>query len=140
MLEVLHPPGELLEGTASDIDNNGVVLRLTMGWVSFLFTGDIGEEAERYLLHNSGEELDSVVLKVAHHGSDSSSSEQFLTAVSPEVAVISVGKDNPFGLPDEEVVARLKNKVGADNLYLTEDRGSISFTTDGSKLWVSTER
>jgi competence protein ComEC len=138
-IEVLHPPEELLEGTDSDTNNNSVVLRLEWNEVSFLLTGDIEEEAEREILHQ-GYKLNSTVLKVGHHGSSTSTSEQFLSAVDPEIAVISVGENNPFGHPSDEVVNRLKEKLGKDNVYLTSEHGTITFTTDGEKLWVKTER
>jgi competence protein ComEC len=59
---------------------------------------------------------------------------------NPQVAVISVGKDNPFGHPSGEVLARLSEKVGSENIYRTDDHGTIEFTTDGERLWVKTER
>jgi competence protein ComEC len=138
-IEVLHPPEELLEGTDSDTNNNSVVLRLTWNEVSFLLTGDIGEEAEREILHQ-GYKLNGTVLKVGHHGSSTSTSEQFLSAVDPEIAVISVGEYNPFGHPSPEVKDRLEERLGKDNVYLTSEHGTITFTTDGEKLWVKTER
>ena len=138
-LELLHPPAEFLEGTESDADNNGVITRLEMGEVSFLLTADHFEDAERYLL-DQGMELESTVLKVGHHGSSTSTYPEFLAAVSPEVAVISVGADNPYGHPSEEVVMRLSERLEEDSVYLTSEQGTITFTTDGKRLWVETER
>ncbi|MBE0415150.1 MAG: DNA internalization-related competence protein ComEC/Rec2 [Dehalococcoidia bacterium] len=138
-LEVLHPPVEFLEGTESDIDNNGVVLRLKMGEVSFLLTADLYAEGELYLL-DQGARLRSTVLKVGHHGSSTSTCPEFLAAVNPQVAVISVGADNPFGHPSDEVMARLAERLGEDRIYLTSERGTITFTTDGERLWVETEK
>ncbi len=138
-LEVLNPPVEFLEGTESDIDNNGVITRLKMGEVSFLLTADHFEDAERYLT-DRGMELRSTVLKVGHHGSSTSTCPEFLAAVNPEVAVISVGADNPFGHPSEEVMARLTERLGEGRVYLTAESGTITFTTDGKHLWVETER
>ena len=77
-----------------------------------------------------------MVLKVAHHGSETSTSPQFLAAVDPEVAVISVGADNPFGHPSPEVVERLIDRVGEDNVYCTDEDGTIEFITDGERLWL----
>jgi len=80
-----------------------------------------------------------LVYKVAHHGSETSTSRQFLAAVAPEVAVISVGKDNPFGHPSPEVVERLIGKLGEDNVYRTAKDGTIEFITDGERLWLRIE-
>jgi competence protein ComEC len=79
-------------------------------------------------------------LKIAHHGSDTSTSQHFLAAVAPEVAVICVGADNPFGHPSTEVMERLTASVGAGNVYLTDENGTIEFITDGESLWVNAER
>ena len=135
-LEVLHPQAKLL-GDA-DIDDNGIVLRLVKGKVSFLLTADIGEEAERELLGQRAK-LRSTVLKVAHHGSDTSTSAEFLVAVDPRVAVISVGAENPFGHPSPEVMVRLERRLGED-IYLTSEGGTVELVTDGDRLWVETGR
>jgi len=134
-MEVLNPPEGLFEGTSHDVDNNGVVLRLTWDKVSFLFTADIREEAEFELIGQRAN-LKSTVLKVAHHGSKTSSSQQFLAAVDPEVAVISAGADNPFGHPSPEVVERLIDRLGKDNVYRTDQDGSVELITDGERLWA----
>jgi len=78
----------------------------------------------------------STVLKIAHHGSETSTSSQFLAAVAPEVAVISVGADNTFGHPSPEVLERLIDRVGEDNVYRTDEDGTIEFITDGDRLWL----
>ncbi len=138
-LEVLHPQKTLLQDTASDVNNNSVVVRLVFRDFSLLLTGDIFEEAEQHLL---GERLSlrSTALKIAHHGSETSSRSGFLTEVDPQLAVISVGADNAFGHPSPEVVERLGEMVGEDNLYLTSEQGTIELITDGKRLWVRTER
>jgi DNA internalization-related competence protein ComEC/Rec2 len=138
-MEVLNPPERLFEETSSDVDNNGVVLRLNWGEISFLFTADIREEAEFELIGQRAN-LKNTVLKVAHHGSKTSTSPQFLATVDPEIAVISVGADNHFGHPSPEVVERLVNKLGKDKVYRTDEQGTIEFITDGEKLWVRVER
>jgi len=137
-MEVLNPPATLYEGTSHDVDNNGVVLRLSWGKVSFLFTADIREEVEFELIGQRAN-LKSTVLKVAHHGSKTSTTSQLLAAVDPEVAVISVGADNTFGHPSPEVVERLIDRLGEDNVYRTDEDGTIEFITDGEKLWVRVE-
>lgn len=136
-IQVLNPQTPLLTGTESDIDNNGVVLHITMGRASFLLTADIGWETEFELI-NRRTDLVSTVLKVAHHGSETSSTLSFLAAVAPEVAVISVG-ENSYGHPSPEVLARLEQRLGAENIFRTDERGAIEFITDGQKLWVKTK-
>jgi competence protein ComEC len=135
VMEVLRPT--FLPGVASDIDNESLVLRLEYGNVSFLLAADIKSETEWELVRERAP-LASTVLKVAHHGSSTSTTPEFLSVVNPQIAVISVGTDNDFGLPDSEVVDRLVEKVGEDNIYRTDERGTITFTTDGEKLWVET--
>jgi competence protein ComEC len=139
VIKVLNPQASLLTDTESDIDNNGVVLRLSLGRVSFLLAADIGWEAEFELISEQAE-LASNVLKVAHHGSDTSTTPEFLSAVNPEAAVISVGEDNPFGHPNAVVVERLEEKLGSENIFRTDEQGTIEFTTDGERLWVRVER
>ena len=138
-IEVLNPPASLWEGTSADVDNNGVVLRLSWGKLSFLFTADIREEIEFELIGQRAD-LRSTVLKVAHHGSKTSTTSQFLGAVDPEVAVICVGTDNPFGHPSPEVLERLTDRLGEDNVYRTDQDGTIEFITDGETLWVKAEK
>ena len=138
-IEVLGPPRKLLKGTDSDADNASLVLRLVYGDVSMLLTGDIFADAERALPEGEAA-LDSDVLKAPHHGSASSSTAEFLRAVSPSAAVISVGEGNRFGHPDVDVVRRLREFVGESGLYMTSERGTVEFITDGETLWVRTER
>ena len=138
-IQVLSPPGRTLRGTSSDVDNASVVLRLVYGDVSFLLTGDMFREAERALVARDAP-IDSDVLKVAHHGSRSSSSSSFLDMVSPAVAVISVGEEDRFGHPHPEVMEALRRRVPEELLLLTRERGTIEFVTDGRSLEVKTER
>lgn len=134
-IEVLHPPSPLFQGSSDDVDNNGVVLRLSWNRISFLFTADIREEAEWHLIAQRAN-LRSTVLKVAHHGSRTSTSPAFLAVADPEIAVISAGINNRFGLPNTEVINRLTGQLGDDRVYLTPEHGTIEFTTDGERLWV----
>jgi competence protein ComEC len=134
-LDVLYAGEASLGDTASAIDSNSVVLRLVCGNVSVLLTADIFGETEGYLL-DSRFDLNSTVLKVAHHGSDSSSCAEFLSVVKPQVAVISVGADNTFGHPSPEVADRLSSV----HLYRTDQQGTVELITDGKRLWVKTER
>jgi competence protein ComEC len=134
-MEVLNPPESLWAGTDDDVDNNGVVLRLSWDNVSFLFTADIRKDLEFELIGQRAN-LRSTVLKIAHHGSDTSTSQHFLAVVDPEVAVICVGADNPFGHPSPEVLEILIDRLGEDHVYRTDDNGTIEFITDGENLWV----
>lgn len=139
VLRVLHPQSPYFTGTESEMDNSSVVLHLGMGRVSFLLTADIRQEAELELIANRAG-LSSTVLKAAHHGSRTSTTPEFLTVVDPQLAVISVGANNKFGHPSDEVLKKLTQKVGTGNIYRTDQHGSIEFITDGEKLWVKTER
>ena len=138
-LEVLNPQTPILTGTESDIDNNGVVLRLEMGEVSFLLTADIMWEAELELVTRRAN-LTSTVLKIAHHGSVTSTTSEFLAVVSPRLAVISAGQDNPFGHPSVEVMDRLEEKLGKENIYRTDEHDTVEFITDGERLWIKVGR
>ncbi len=138
-VEVLGPPSELLSGTESDVDNGSVIVRVSYGDISFIVTGDLFREGEAWLVE-SGRRLSTDVLRVAHHGSRTSSSREFLDAVNPGVAVISVGSDNRFGHPHPEVFARLNEAVHESQLFTTSESGSITFETDGQNLWMWTER
>jgi len=139
VISVLNPPSPHLTGTQSDIDNNGVVLRLNTGDISFLLTADIMWEAEFELITNRAN-LESTVLKVAHHGSDTSTTQEFLAVANPQIAVVSAGADNPHGHPNPEVMDRLIEVLNENKIYLTSESGTIEFTTDGERLWVEVER
>ena len=138
IIEVLNPTARN-EGETLDIDNNSAVLRLTTDDISFLLTGDIMREAEWEIIRR-GYAPNSTVLKAAHHGSDTSTTAEFLVAVDPHVAVISCGRDNKHGHPNEDVLSRLEREVGAGNIYRSDVHGTVEFITDGERLWVETER
>ncbi len=135
-LQALNPPRGGLSG---DSNNDSIVLRLTYGEVSFLLAADIESGAEEHLV-DSGVELQSTVLKAAHHGSKTSTAQRFLNAVSPAIAVVSAGLDNPYGHPAPVVMERLEAAVGAENVYRTDRDGSIEIVSDGATVWVRTER
>ena len=120
---------------AGDPNEASVVLKLTMGRASFLLTGDIGETREAALVRSRAD-LRAVVYKVPHHGSRTSTSPEFLEAVGPLVDVISVGANNPFGHPSEDVLARLDG----DAVFRTDRNGDVSVSTDGRRLWIETGR
>ena len=134
---VLHPGAELPSGTESDVNNSSIVTRLTYGQVSVLLTGDIEAVVERQLVAQ-GAPLASTVLKAAHHGSCSSTTEEFVGVVDPEVVVISVGADNDFGHPCAGVLERLDG--WAVPVYRTDEQGVVEVVSDGAQLWIKTER
>lgn len=125
----------LNEGT--DANSSSIVLRIDLGNVSFLFTGD-AERPEEQMLLNAGAKLAATVLKVGHHGSDTSTTYPFLREIMPKVAVISVGAGNVYGHPDDNPLSRLRD---ADvDVYRTDLQGDIVITTDGTDLRIRTDR
>ncbi|MBC7339446.1 MAG: MBL fold metallo-hydrolase [Firmicutes bacterium] len=120
-----------------DQNDSSLVVRLVVGEVAFLFTGDAGTQAEEDLLA-AGAEVGADVLKVGHHGSAGSNGSAFLRAVAPRWAVISVGADNPFGHPAPSVLKRL-SRAGV-TVYRTDQNGTVTFLTDGIRVWIHTER
>ncbi len=124
-IQVLHPP---CGRTGLDTNNSSLVLRLSHGEVDVLLTGDVEATAEAMLLSTQGT-LDSEILKVPHHGSRTSSSPRFLEAVSPDVAVASLGHLNRFDFPSPEVVERYERQ---DVEFLrTDTAGAVTITSDG---------
>lgn len=134
-LDVLNPSHNVQH---SDMDNNSVVLWLESGMINYLLTGDIMKKAEYSLLLRRAAK-GSTVLKLAHHGSLSSTSDEFLNVVDPQIAIISAGKDNRYGHPDEEVLERLKMK-GNISIFNTGIHGTIEFISDGNNVRVNTEK
>lgn len=114
-----------IENDAENLNENSIIIELTYGDKKFLFTGD-AEVANEKL--RSWDDID--VLKVAHHGSRTSSSEEFLEQVKPEYAIISCGQDNDYGHPHKEVIGRLKGV----KIYRTDKEGTILVTSDGENL------
>ncbi len=130
-VDVLHPSATQQAKT----NNNSVVLRFRYGTTSFLFTGDIEKEAEAALI-KSGLPLQADILKAPHHGSKTSSTDAFLKAVQPQVAVISVGERSRFGHPHREVVERYQQR--GIRLLQTGRNGMIMAQTDGATLSLQT--
>lgn len=114
-----------------DLNNYSAVLKLTYGDTSFLFTGDAEAESENEMLA-AGYNLRADVLKVGHHGSNSSTTPTFLKAVSPKYAVISVGKDNKYGHPHPETLAKL-SEAGVQ-IFRTDLQGTIVAVSDGKTI------
>ena len=120
-----------------DINSTSIVLKITYGNTSFLFTGDAERDEELTIL-DAGYDLNADVLKVGHHGSDCSTSYVFLREVMPQYSVISVGAGNSYGHPTEEVLSRLRD---ADvEVYRTDLQGDIIAVSDGSTVKITTER
>ena len=122
---------------SDDANNCSLVLRLTYGDTSFLFTGDAEREEEQEILE-AGYDLSCTVLKVGHHGSDTSTSYPFLRAAAPEYAVISVGAENSYGHPGDAALSRLRD---ADvTLYRTDLQGTIVCQSDGKHVTFAPAR
>lgn len=130
VLTVLAPNGE----DYGDLNNYSVVLRLTYGEDSFLFTGDAEEASEEEMLSLDWP-LTATVLKCGHHGSETSTSPAFLDAVSPQYAVISCGVDNDYGHPDAVTLEKLE-AAGAE-VFRTDLQGTILASTDGSGVTMT---
>lgn len=128
LFEILGPVKEY-----DDKNNSSIVIKMTHGENSFLFTGDIEKEAESDILE-TGVSLRADVLKVAHHGSKTSSIDDFLEAVSPDIAVIHVGTDNTYGLPSDITIEKL-NSMNLQ-LYRTDLNKEIVIYSDGENLEV----
>ncbi|MBQ8303627.1 MAG: MBL fold metallo-hydrolase [Clostridia bacterium] len=118
-------------------NNHSIFTVAKIGETKVLFTGDAENGAEKKIL-NDGINVDCDILKVGHHGSKTSSSEQFLSAATPDYAVISCGENNKYSHPNDEILTRLKN-VGAEILR-TDLMGDIVFTFNGEKTGYKTEK
>jgi beta-lactamase superfamily II metal-dependent hydrolase len=130
-VEVLGPPEGIVTRVSEWSPNNAsTVLKFKFGKVSALFTGDVGEVGQRWLLQ-SGTDVRATILDVPHHGSKHNL-KTFLTTVRPKIAVISAGRQNPFGHPDPETVKTLQG-LGA-SVWVTGEQGSLLIETDGQNF------
>ena len=135
VIEVLSPPVQTA-GRAHRSDNNrSLVLLVRIGELRILLPADIEAPAEQWLL-DSGLDLRADALVLPHHGSKSSSSQAFVEAVQPRVAIVSAGAGNRRGQPYAEVLAR----YGGALLYRTDEHGDITLRSDGERLWVESAR
>jgi len=132
VLEILWPDQSLIK-TISSANNASIVGRLVYSQSEILLTGDIEKKIEGQLI---GYEIESDVLKIPHHGSKTSTSYNFLQAVSPEIVVISVGEDNRYKHPSQEVLDRLENTT----IYRTDEKGDVKVLTDGISFNIITGR
>lgn len=122
------------DGGADIPDDSSIVLRLDHGTTSFLFAGDMGTSIEQWLVEERTNLVDVDILKVSNHGSVYATSAAFLSHVSPEVSVISVG-DNPYGRPSQETLGRLS--ATGSLVYTTMVKGNVVVTSDGSDYSIS---
>ena len=120
--EALHPGSKFIH--ENPMNNNSLVLRIDYYNTSLLFTGDIEAITEQELVSKCRQKLDVDILKVGHHGSNTSSIESFLEAVSPNIALIGVGADNKFGHPGEDAIKRLEEKKVT--IFRTDLEGEIT--------------
>ena len=113
----------------SDFNASSIVVEMNYGMTSYLFMGDAPTKIENKIEYGKAD-----VLKVAHHGSKSSTSHEFLNKIKPKYAIISVGAGNSYGLPDEEIIDRLTNNN--TEVYRTDKQGTIWITSDGSIIHI----
>lgn len=122
------------------LNNNSIVCTLHYKKFSMLFTGDIEEKAEREILHeykNNSGVLNSTILKVAHHGSKTSSTQEFIEAVQPKISLIGVGENNKFGHPNNEILKRLE--TCGTKIYRTDQMGEIAMEVNNKgKIKIKT--
>ena len=116
----IFSPGKVL---TNDINDNSIVMKLEYNKFSCLFTGDISKKIEQDLVIKYGNELESTILKLAHHGSKTSSDESFIKQVSPKISLIGIGKNNKFGHPNEDVLKVLENMNS--RIFRTDIQGEI---------------
>ena len=134
-VQIVGPVDMSLAG--ENANNTSIVVHITYGNTAFLVTGD-AEEIEEQSIVDAGYDIRSTVLRVGHHGSYTSTSERFLRAVAPEYCVISVGKDNAYDHPHDEVLNRIAG-YGAE-VYRTDLNGDITCISDGETVRFSMEK
>ena len=128
---ILAPNGDKY----SNLNDHSVITRLVYGNNSFMFTGDAETQAESETVNN-GKDLKSDVLKVGHHGSDTSTTSEFLNAVDPKYAIIQSGKGNKYGHPDSSILTKLQNKN--IEVYRNDLSGNIIARSDGNVITFNT--
>lgn len=134
VIDILYPFFSLEEGVFSNTNDASIIVRLDYGKNCFLLTGDAPKKIESLLI-NAGLHLDCEVLQVGHHGSKTSTSQEFLETVSPEIAVISAGQDNRYGHPHQEVLDRLAGV----KIYRTDLDGDVEFRCDKTRCQVRSD-
>ncbi len=132
-MEIIHPTSP----SNDHLNNASIVARITFGDISFMLTGDAEKEAEQKML-NRDYTLQSTILKVGHHGSRTSTTSSFLSAVNPEVAVIMCGADNQYGHPHDETLVNLDD-ANVD-IYRTDKHGTIVIISDGQTYDINVKQ
>lgn len=113
----------------SDLNNTSIVLKLNYGTTNYLFTGDATEKTETKILES---DIKADVLKIGHHGSNYSTTDDFLAKVNPKYAIIQVGKNNSYGHPSSKTINKLNKKN--IKIYRTDENGTIKLTSDGTNI------
>ncbi|MBU0545457.1 MAG: DNA internalization-related competence protein ComEC/Rec2 [Proteobacteria bacterium] len=137
MFKILYPESGFKEKREKwrKGDNSSLVIKVVLGSKSFLFTGDIKAKGESDLVKTAGSSLKSTVLVVPHHGSKSSSTDEFIAKVHPEIAIISAGWKNRYKFPHPEVLKRYKERKC--RVFRTDENGAVIMSTDGKALAVT---
>ncbi len=138
-LEVLHPQRDSTPCNYANPECDNLVLRISYKQISFLLTADIRGPTESEIIRQR-RSLQSTVLKVAHHGSNSSSTGEFIDVVNPQLAIISAGKNNAYGHPHAKTLEIIGSRIGKENIFLTSQSGNVELISDGKRLWVKTEK
>ncbi len=134
-IDVLNPDTPLAFNGDND---NSIVLKITYKNTSILLPGDCESACEHAVINQYGAQLESDVYVAGHHGSKTSSTAEFVSAINPSVALISVGLNNQYGHPGQEVMTRL-NAQTDNNVYRTDEKGTLTLTTDGNKFSLSND-
>lgn len=130
-LEIIYPFTSFLGKATDNLNNTSIVAKLIYQDTVILLTGDIEEEAEKEIIQKNTN-ISAQVMKAAHHGSNTSNTEDFLKAVKPNSVVISAGKDNQFNHPSRRVIKRLE-RSGVE-IYRTDNDGTIKFVSNGKQI------
>lgn len=135
--EILFPEDNMINNNI--LNNNSIVAKFNSLGLSMLFTGDIEEIAENrlYELYKGTDKLNATILKVAHHGSKTSSTDNFLELVSPQIAFIGVGENNNYGHPNSDVLDRIE--LYTDKIYRTDENGEIELSFRNGKIRIRTK-
>ena len=129
----VYGPGEN-DGFSSNVNNRSLVFEIVYGDTDFLFMGDAEQTQERRLAEHYPQLIDTDFLKVAHHGSKTSSTESLLRTASPDIGITSLSLRNRFGHPNKEAISRLRHQ--AVELHFTSLEGAIQLHSDGNKITV----